>query len=233
MVGLKFVSNLRELTDFYDEELSNNKLVPSTKKEAVYIWTALVLLIIGVILLFTTLATLKPILSIFPIILLVSALGMAQLAINSRNKSVKLHFGGGEKQQYLSLANRKSSEYENNILFAYRTDRIASKLNEMGIIKVEYITVIVEHLEKLSQNNKSKKWIPIGISGLFLIALWTEFVGKYLSSFSSVVYLILLGLILACVVFMLNIAIKIFLWSEAEKHQEIATMMKIILASKV
>ncbi|MCM3257130.1 hypothetical protein M3664_04945 [Paenibacillus lautus] len=236
-VGLNFVSNLREITDFYDEELSSKKLLPKTKMDALYICAILVLLVTGVTLLLIALAKLQSphsaaILSTTAIVLLVFVLVLIKPIINSRDKTVKLQFGDGEKQQYLSLVNKKSSINENNILFAYRTDRIASKLNEMGIYKDEHITIIIEHLENLSQNNKSIKWLPIGIFGLFLIPLWTEFVGKNLSSTSSVIFLILLGSTLAIVVYMLNLTFKNFLWSEADKQQEIATIMKIILASR-
>ncbi|MGV2887235.1 hypothetical protein [Paenibacillus taichungensis] len=237
-VGLNFASNLRELTNFYDEELSSKKLLPTTKKDVLYIWTILIIFVTGVTLIFIALANLKSplsaaLLSTSAIVMLVFVLVLLKPIVNSRDKTVKLQFGDGEKQQYLSLSNKKSSIYENNILFAYRTDRIARKLNEMGIYKVEHITIIIEHLENLSQNNKSIKWLPIGIFGLFLIPLWTEFVGKYLSSTSSIIFLILLGSTLAIVVYMLNLTFKNILWSEADKQQEIASIMKIILTSKV
>ncbi|ACX66621.1 hypothetical protein MHI43_22275 [Paenibacillus sp. FSL H8-0457] len=231
-VGMNFVSNLREITNFYDDELSSNKLIPTTKKDAFYLMSASILLISGIVLLFVTLATLKISLSILAIVAEATSLGFVNLAIKSRNQSVRLHFGNGEKQQYLSLANKKPIEYERNILFAYRTDRIARKMNEMGINRAEYITAMVGHLETLSQNTKNKKWLPIGIIGLFLIALWTEFVGMYLSNLSSVVVLILLGLVISCVVVILNITIRMFLWSEAERHQEISTILKVIIASR-
>ncbi|RPK31735.1 hypothetical protein [Paenibacillus xylanexedens] len=236
-VGLNFYSNLKEILDFYDEELSSKKLIPTTKLDALYVWTALALIVSGTTLLFISLGNFKSLLSVLlstlAIVLLLSALGLMQLIVNSRGKTVKLYFGDGEKQQYLTLENKRSSKNENNILFAYRTDRIASKLNEMGIYKVEHITAIAEHLESHSQNTKSIKWLPIGIFGLFLIPLWTEFVGKYLSGTSSVIFLILLGSVLATVVYLLNIAFRIILWPETDKQIEIATIMKILLTSRV
>lgn len=164
-VGMNFVSNLREITNFYDDELSSNKLILTTKKDAFYLMSASILLISGIVLLFVTLATLKISLSILAIVAEATSLGFVNLAIKSRNQSVRLHFGNGEKQQYLSLANKKPIEYERNILFAYRTDRIARKMNEMGINRAEYITAMVGYLETLSQNTKNKKWLPIGIIG--------------------------------------------------------------------
>lgn len=229
-VGMNFVSNLSEITNFYNDELSSNKLIPPTKKHAFYLISASILLISGIVLLFVTLSTLKITPSILAIVAEATSLFFVQLAIKSRIQSVRLHFGNGEKQQYLSLANKKPIEYESNILFAYRTDRIARKLNEMGIDRVENITAMIGYLETLSQNTKNKKWLPIGIIGLFLIPLWTEFVGKYLSNVSSVAFLVCLGLIISCSVVILNFTIRKFLWSEAERHQEISTILKVIIA---
>lgn len=230
-VGFNFISNLNELIGYYDEELSNKKLFPSTMKNSLLAWIALSALFIGIVLFFIMLVTASKLLSIIAPTLLFCSSGFMLLLLKTRKKSLEFLFNNDNMRHYLTLANKKSSEYEYDILLAYRADKIADKLNDMGISNTEYITGMIGHLETKSQNIMNKKWLPVSITGLFLFVFWTEFIGKTLD-LTSVLFLLILGLLISWVVVLLNSGMKIFLWSEAGKFQDISTIMKITLTSR-
>lgn len=223
--GLTIMKTIKELQDFYDENLSNRELL-TTKWIVFGAKTSLYLLIGGLCMMFISIFINLPIVLGISLLAMITGFIIIYFTLRASRKYVTDRFS--EYQEFVGNA----PEFEENILFAYRVDEFDKEVKRKNISPT-YLKNIIDYLDTKSEKIKNKKWFPYSVMAVCLFPLWSEYVGiKMDDKLITLITLSFLGVSLGYGVIIVNNVLKSFIWSEALRYDQLSDILKVVVSSE-
>lgn len=221
--AVEFIAKTNILFNYYNEELSNFKLI-STKKIALIAKSSLIFFVSVLILTFSLIVNDFLWVKILTILAAVLGFTLGWLALKKSKTHIKKTY-----PTYEALIGDKLSNYDGDFVKAYRCDMMYSKLTDLKITSSSTLDEIIGFYNRKSDGIKLDRWWPISLAIAIAFPVWNEFISKTFEIKSDrVIFIAGSVFVMSYLSIFANSLLKTFYLSKANKYNGLAETLKMV-----